>query len=86
MVSGEAAPLTLIDCNLLQLSQPVCVRGAVSKSGRWVIGCFQISGYPSHHEGSPMGSPGEDYNQRLKPDIELARWENISFINSKKDI
>jgi len=30
-------------------------------------------GYPSHHEGSPMGSPGEDYNQRLKPDIELAR-------------
>jgi len=30
-------------------------------------------GYPSHHEGSPMGSPGEDYNSRLKPDIELAR-------------
>ena len=30
-------------------------------------------GYHPDHQGSPMGSPGEDYQQRLKPDIELAR-------------
>jgi len=30
-------------------------------------------GYHPDHHGSPMASPGEDYQQRLKPDIELAR-------------
>ena len=33
-----------------------------------------VIGYHPDHHGSPGGgSPGEDYNHRLKPDIELAR-------------
>ena len=33
-----------------------------------------ISGYHPDHHGSPMGSPGDEFQQsRLKPDIELAR-------------
>merc|ERR1719510_204673 len=30
-------------------------------------------GYHPDHQGSPVGSPGDEYQQRLKPDIELAR-------------
>ena len=33
-----------------------------------------FTGYHPDHQGSPVGSPGDEYQQRLKPDIELARW------------
>ena len=32
-----------------------------------------FAGYHPEHQGSPVGSPGDEYQQRLKPDIELAR-------------
>ena len=36
-----------------------------------------VAGYHPDHHGSPMGSPGDDYHQRLKPDIELARYDDV---------
>ena len=36
---------------------------------------MNVSGYHPDHHGSPIGSPGDDFQQsRLKPDIELARY------------
>ena len=34
---------------------------------------LMVAGYHPDHQGSPVGSPGDEYQQRLKPDIELAR-------------
>ena len=40
----------------------------------WPGSHFTIfAGYHPDHQGSPVGSPGDEYQQRLKPDIELAR-------------
>jgi len=44
-------------------------------------------GYHPDHHGSPMGSPGDDYQQsRLKPDIELARSPELNNTRSNQGL
>merc|ERR1719427_2129546 len=47
-------------------------RFAQSTAGIGSDPAFSRPDQPAHHEGSPLGSPGED-GANLKPDIELAR-------------
>ena len=50
-------------------------QGESSRAPVWPGPQFPLfAGYHPEHQGSPVGSPGDEYQQqRLKPDIELAR-------------